>query len=142
MGRPARIFLAVGLLLGVTYFRLPDSLLRAVVYCALELGMVVAVVVGTRLFRPSKPLAWYLLAAGQLSFTVGDAINYTYQWVLEVEPPYPSVADGFYLACYILLAGVTSTEYQFNVVHLDAAGKVDASFGDEGRLRLDVGPCF
>jgi hypothetical protein len=95
MGRPARIFLAVGLLLGVTYFRLPDSLLRAVVYCALELGMVVAVVVGTRLYRPSKPLAWYLLAAGQLSFTVGDAINYTYQWVLELEPPYPSVADAF-----------------------------------------------
>ena len=86
MGRPARIFLAVELLLGVTYFLLPDSLLRAVVYCSLGLGMVAAVIVGTRLWRPSKPVAWYLLAAGQLSFTVGDAINYTYQWVLEVEP--------------------------------------------------------
>src|SRR5215213_8529654 len=30
-----------------------------------------AVIVGTRLWRPSKPVAWYLLAAGQLSFTVG-----------------------------------------------------------------------
>jgi len=66
--------------------------------------MVAAVIVGTRLWRPSKPVAWYLLAAGQLSFTVGDAINYTYQWVLEVEPAFPSVADGFYLACYALLA--------------------------------------
>jgi len=90
MGRTARIVLAVELLLGVTYFLLPDSLLRAVVYCSLGLGMVVAVVVGTRLYWPSRPLAWYLIAAGQLSFTVGDAINYTYQWVLEVEPPYPS----------------------------------------------------
>ena len=105
MGRTARICLAVELLLGVTYFLLPDSLLRAVVYCSLGLGMVVAVVVGTRLYWPSRPLAWYLIAAGQLSFTVGDAINYTYQWVLEVEPPYPSVADAFYLACYALLAG-------------------------------------
>ena len=104
MARPARLFLAVEFLLGATYFLLPDSLLRAVVYCSLGIGMVVAVVVGTRLNRPSKPLAWYLLAAGQLSFTVGDAINYTYQWVLQVEPPFPSVADGFYLACYALLA--------------------------------------
>jgi diguanylate cyclase len=70
MARPARIFLAVELLLGVTYFLLSDSLLRAAVYCTLGLGMVVAVVVGTRLYRPNRPLAWYLLAAGQLSFTV------------------------------------------------------------------------
>ena len=82
MGRTARIFLAVELLLGVTYFLLPDSLLRAVVYCALGLGMVVAVVVGTRLYWPSQPLAWYLIAAGQLSFTVGDAI-----------PPRPRARD-------------------------------------------------
>ena len=51
--------------------------------------MVMAVVVGTRLYRPSRPLAWFLLAAGPL-FTAGDAINYTYQWVFQVEPPYPS----------------------------------------------------
>jgi hypothetical protein len=74
MARPARIFLAVELLLGVTYFLLSDPLLRAAVYCTLGLGMVVAVV-GTRLYRPNRPLAWYLLAAGHLSFTVGDAIN-------------------------------------------------------------------
>ena len=58
MARPARIFLAAELLLGTAYFPLPDSLPRAAVYCLLGLGMV---------------------AAGQLSFTVGDAINYTYQ---------------------------------------------------------------
>jgi hypothetical protein len=58
MSRPARIFLAVELLLGAIYFLLPDSLLRAAVYCTMGLGMVVAVVVGTRLYRPSRPLAW------------------------------------------------------------------------------------
>ena len=63
MARPARLFLAVELLLGVTCFLLPDSLLRAVVYCGLGIGMVVAVVAGTRINRPSTPLAWYLLAA-------------------------------------------------------------------------------
>ena len=86
MTRPARVFLVAELLLGTAYFLLPDSLLWAGVYCTLGLAMVVAVVVGTRLYRPAQPLAWYLVAAGQLSFTVGDAINYVYQWVLEVEP--------------------------------------------------------
>jgi signal transduction histidine kinase len=127
MARPARVFLAVELLLGVTYFLLPDSLLRAAVYLTLGLGMVAAVVVGTRLYRPNRPLAWYLLAAGQLSFTVGDAINYTYQWVLEVEPPYPSVADGFYLACYALLAGGLLLLVRERAPGRDVASLIDAT---------------
>jgi hypothetical protein len=85
--RAARIFLAVELALGVAYFVLPASALRASVYCAIELGMVVAVVVGVRTYRPSRPWAWYLLAAGQLCFTVGDAILYAYEWALQVEAP-------------------------------------------------------
>jgi signal transduction histidine kinase len=127
VARPARIFLAAELLLGIAYFLLPDSLLRAVVYCTLGLGMVVAVVVGTRLHRPAQPLAWYLLAGGQLSFTVGDAINYTYQWVLEVEPPYPSVADGFYLACYALLAGGLLLLIRERAPGRDLASLIDAT---------------
>ena len=102
--RVARIFLAVELTLAAGYFVLGPSALRAVVYCAIELGTVAALVIGVRIWRPSRPLAWYLLAGGQLSFTIGDAINYTYEWVLHLEAPYPSVADGFYLACYLLLA--------------------------------------
>ena len=132
MGRTARIFLAVELLLGVTYFLLPDSLLRAVVYCSLGLGMVVAVVVGTRLYWPSRPLAWYLIAAGQLSFTVGDAINYTYQWVLEVEPPYPSVADAFYLACYAMLAGGLLLLVRERAPGRDLASLIDATIVTTG----------
>jgi signal transduction histidine kinase len=127
MGRPARIFLAAELLLGVTYFLLADSLLRAVVYCSLGLAMVAAVIVGTRLWRPSKPVAWYLLAAGQLSFTVGDAINYTYQWVLQVEPPFPSVADGFYLACYALLAAGLLLLVRERAPGRDVASLIDAT---------------
>jgi signal transduction histidine kinase len=132
MARPARIFLAAELLLGAVYFLLPDSLLRAAVYCTLGLGMVVAVVVGTRLYRPSRPLAWYLLAAGQLSFTVGDAINYTYQWVLEIEPPYPSVADALYLACYALLAGGLLLLVRERAPGRDVASLIDATIVTTG----------
>jgi signal transduction histidine kinase len=127
IARAARTFLAVELMLGVGYFLLPDSLLRAVVYCLLGVGMVVAVVVGARLHQPSRPLAWYLLAAGQLSFTAGDAINYTYQWVLEVEPPYPSVADGFYLACYALLASGLLLLVRERAPGRDIASLIDAT---------------
>jgi signal transduction histidine kinase len=127
MARSARIFLAAELLLGAAYFLLPESLPRAVVSCLLGLGMVVAVVVGTRRHRPWRPLAWYLLAAGQLSFTVGDAICYTYQWVLEVEPPYPSVGDGFYLACYALLAGGLLLLVRERAPGRDLASLIDAT---------------
>jgi signal transduction histidine kinase len=102
--RAARLFLAVELALGVAYFVLPPSLPRAVAYCGLGLGTATAFAVGARRWRPSRPLAWYLMAVGQLSFVVGDAILYTYEWVLHLEAPFPSVADGFYLAFYPLLA--------------------------------------
>jgi hypothetical protein len=55
MARPARVFLAAELLLGIAWFLLPDSPPRAVVYCTLGLAMVAAVVVETRLHRPSQP---------------------------------------------------------------------------------------
>ena len=102
--RAVRVFLAVELVLGAAYFVLPPSLLRAVAYCGLGLGTATAFAVGARRWRPSKPLAWYLMAVGQLSFVTGDAILYTYEWVLHVEAPFPSVADAFYLAFYPLLA--------------------------------------
>src|SRR5829696_8480958 len=89
--------------------------------------MVMAVVVGTPLYRPSRPLAWYLLAAGQLSFTVGDAINYTYQWVLHIQPPYPSVADAFYLACYALLVAGLLLLVRERAPGRDVASLIDAT---------------
>jgi hypothetical protein len=57
----ARVFVAAELLLGIAYFMLPPSGPRAVVYCSASLGMVVAVVVavvvGVRMWRPSWPMA-------------------------------------------------------------------------------------
>ena len=132
ISRPARIFLAVELLLGAAYFLLPESPALAVSYTGLGLAAVVAVVVGIRIYRPSKPQAWYLLAAGQLSFTVGDAISYTYQWALKVEPPYPSVGDGFYLACYPLLAAGLLLLIRERAPGRDVASLIDATIVTTG----------
>jgi uncharacterized membrane protein YjdF len=73
---------------------LPPSGLRAVVYCATSLVMVVAIVIGTRRWRPSSPMAWYLMAFGQLLFTIGDAYSFFYEWV-AFYPGVPREEVGF-----------------------------------------------
>ena len=102
--RAARIFVGVEVVFGVAYFLLPPSALRAATYSVVSLGMVVAILVGVRRWKPAQPMAWYLIAAGQLLFSIGDGINYYREWVLKTEIPFPSVGDGLYLIFYPLLA--------------------------------------
>ena len=61
---------------------------------------VIAIVVGIRRNRPARPRAWYLLAAGQGAFAMGDLIWNVYRLGLHRELPVPSLADGFYLVAY------------------------------------------
>jgi signal transduction histidine kinase len=105
MPKPLRVFLATEAILAVAYFLLPPSAAKAACYTGLGLAAVAALVAGVRIYRPRRPLAWYLLAGGQLLFSAGDTINNTYQWVLEVEAPFPSLADAVYLGFFPLLAG-------------------------------------
>jgi len=101
--RAARIFVGVEVVFGVAYFLLPPSLLRAAAYCVVSLGMVVAVVVGTRRWKPAQPMAWYLIAGGQLLFAIGDAVNYYREWVLKAEipsPRWPTVLSGLLPRCW------------------------------------------
>jgi signal transduction histidine kinase len=100
-----RVFLVAEAILTAAYFMLPPSTAKAACYTALGLGAVVALIVGVRRYRPKQPLAWYLLAGGQLLFTTGDTINSAYEWVVQAEAPFPSSADAVYLACFALLAG-------------------------------------
>jgi signal transduction histidine kinase len=98
-----RSFLAAEVVFTLGYFLLPPSVLKTASYAALGLAAVVALVLGARIHRPRQPLAWYLLAGGLLSLTVGDTINNGYEWVLKVEAPFPNLADIVYLAFYPLL---------------------------------------
>ncbi len=103
--KPLRVLLAVEAVFALGYFALPPSPPKAACWTALGVAAVGALVVGARSYRPRQPLAWYLLAAGLLLFTVGDTINNAYEWVLRTEAPFPSPADAVYLACFPLLAG-------------------------------------
>ncbi len=83
-----------------------DTNLQAFVYAAIELFAVAAVVVGIRVNHPSRPLAWFLFAAGMLSVAFGDIVWYWLSLVQNVSPT-TSLADVFYLAEYpLLIAGV------------------------------------
>jgi signal transduction histidine kinase len=101
---PLRIFLGAEALFTLGYFMLPPSELKAVSYAGLGLTAAAGVAVGARTFRPRQSLAWYLLAAGLFVLAAGDTINNSYEWVLETEAPFPSLADAVYLAFPPLLA--------------------------------------
>jgi diguanylate cyclase (GGDEF)-like protein/PAS domain S-box-containing protein len=94
------LFLAFGALVGTGYYTVTSPVLKVVTFGLLGVAPVIAVVVGVRRYRPGCPEAWYLFAAGQFTFTVGDMIFYVHEYLLRQEPPFPSVADLFYLATY------------------------------------------
>jgi signal transduction histidine kinase len=125
--RAAYVFVAVEVLLGIAYFLLPPSGTRAAVYCATSLGMVIAVVIGTRMWCPSTPMAWYLVAFGQLLFAIGDAYSFFFEWVLKAEVPFPSVADAFYLVFYPVLAAGLLLLVRGRAPGRDAASLIDAT---------------
>ncbi len=67
-------------------------------YTAIEL-VAVALCVARAVRRRKDRAAWLLIAAGLLAWTAGD-----FTWTIWLDgvsnPPYPSLADGFYLALY------------------------------------------
>ena len=130
--RAARVFVGAEVVLGVCYFLLDPSGLRAAVFTAISLGMVVAVVVGVRHWRPAQPAAWYLIAGGQLLFSAGDAISFYRQWVADTEVPFPSVADTFYLVFYLMLAAGLLLLVRGRAPGRDLASLIDATIVTTG----------
>jgi signal transduction histidine kinase len=98
--RPAAGFVAGGaVLIGVYYAYPSGGDAQSAIYDTLGLVSVLAILWAIRHYRPETPLPWFLFALGNLSFVIGDII-------FDVNPNIssPSVADGFYLAGYPLIA--------------------------------------
>jgi diguanylate cyclase (GGDEF)-like protein len=84
------------------YFLLPPSSLAARVgYNVIGLAAAAAMLAGVRLYRPQRPGIWYWFAAGQVVAVLGDITYDHYLYDLS-RVPYPSPADGFYLAADLL----------------------------------------
>jgi diguanylate cyclase (GGDEF)-like protein len=75
-----------------------DAFVGDGVYTAIEL-LAVGVCAARVLRRAEDRFAWGIICAGLLAWTAGDLV-----WTVSLEnvssPPYPSVADAFYLAMY------------------------------------------
>jgi diguanylate cyclase (GGDEF)-like protein len=107
------------------YLAVPAGISRDVVYDLFGMSSVAAILVGVRLHRPARPLAWYLMAAGQLSSVTGDVV---YNWLNDVQHviPFPSVADGFYLAAYPALGAGLAALIRVRQRYADLPGVIDS----------------
>ena len=82
------------------YLWLPPVAHNGVLFNVLGLSTAVALVAGARRQSETRRLPWYLFAAGQVLFVIGDDFYYTYPKLTGENVPFPSIGDGFYLAFY------------------------------------------
>lgn len=98
-----RWYAAVGAVALAGYSFLPTMISMDVVYSAIGASAVAAICIGVSRHRPLRRAPWYLMAAGQLLWVVGDAISSWNQDVVD-NVAFPSLADAFYIAAYPVLA--------------------------------------
>ena len=131
IGRPpwAVYLVAVAVLTAgylVAHFTGPHWLNSGPVYNVIGSSAVVALIVGARRNAPSRRLPWYLFALGQAFFVTGDVLSYNYQRIFGTALPFPSIADGFYLAFYPLLVAGLLLLIRERPTSRDRASLIDA----------------
>ncbi|GAA1376562.1 hypothetical protein GCM10009661_44940 [Catellatospora chokoriensis] len=103
---PLVIYTLVWFAGSVAVFWVPDRV-ADVIWTSIGLISVAAIVVGVRRNRPARTWPWLLIAAGVFLSIAGEAIYDLLTYAGEVDGPYPSVADVFYLGMYPpLVAGM------------------------------------
>ncbi len=130
------VFLVVGALVIGGYELVPTGIVADAVYAAIGLSSVAAIVVGARMHRPAVVGAWYLMAAGQLLWVVGDIV---YSWLTEIDhlDEFPSPADAFYLLAYPAIAvGL------FQLIRVNRRGRDPAEVIDGATVTAGLGMLF
>ncbi|MCP3989665.1 MAG: EAL domain-containing protein, partial [Actinomycetia bacterium] len=121
-----RAWLAASAAVAAFYFvvdNTPES--KLVLYNGVGLISIIMVVVGIRAngARPRPPWLWFV--AGLSSFLIADVIYYVLELQHPEGPPFPNLADGFYLGMYpAMIVGLTK------LVRHVAPGRDKASFID------------
>jgi diguanylate cyclase (GGDEF)-like protein/PAS domain S-box-containing protein len=96
------VYLAANIPLIVVIFRFPH--LHVYLWGTLGVGSAAAMIVGVVRNRPAHRMAWVLLIFGVGTFAAGDITYDVLTEFLHQSNPFPSIADAFYLATYLLLA--------------------------------------
>ncbi|MGJ9423924.1 putative bifunctional diguanylate cyclase/phosphodiesterase [Aeromicrobium sp. CF3.5] len=121
-----KLYLGGGALALVVYFVMPDGVPQGVLYLAVGASCAVAIMIGVRLHRPRHSLPWLLMALGQVAWVSGDALYSWYEDVRQVDP-FPSPADGLYIAAYPLLGAGLAVLIRARRRGPDAAGLIDST---------------
>ncbi len=103
--RAWQILLAVGLIASAGYFLIPRNALSVLngYFAAVNVLPVVAIIIGVRRYRPAKFKAWFLFAGALTMWVLGEVAWAVYNFILDIEAPFPSVADMLFLIYYPLL---------------------------------------
>ncbi|MEV7175080.1 EAL domain-containing protein [Kitasatospora sp. NPDC093679] len=110
-------------LLTVVYYRFPAD--RIIWWTGIGLSSFAAIVVGVRLNRPAHAESWYLLAVANLSFTIGEVVQVIQTNYLH-QTAFPSLADAFYLAEFVLYALGVWGFIRWRTAHQDRGSLIDA----------------
>jgi diguanylate cyclase (GGDEF)-like protein len=124
--RTWRLYLAAGTVAALAIVVIPDSWWYTGWYDTIGLSAVAAILVGVRRNRPRTRLTWWLLAAGQLLYVVGDLLFDLHERLWETDA-FPSVADGFYLSGYLPLAAGLALLIRARSPGRDRASLIDAT---------------
>ncbi|MCL8252035.1 bifunctional diguanylate cyclase/phosphodiesterase [Aeromicrobium fastidiosum] len=120
-----RVYAAASTTVAVVYLAMPSGTPADLLYLAVGLSSVAAIVLGAARNRPSTATPWLLLAAGQGAWVTGDVVYGGL--AADGSTPYPSFADVPYLASYPLLAGGIVLLMRTQRRTRDLAGVVDTA---------------
>ncbi|MFT7602411.1 MAG: two-component system cell cycle response regulator [Acidimicrobiales bacterium] len=120
---PWRAWLCVAALLTVVYFAAPLSpASKLVLYNGTGLLSVVGIAYGVRRNRPANPAPWIWFGWGLGSFLIADICYYLLELVSPDGPPFPSIADFFYLSMYpFVIVGLNKMRRSMNVGRGDSS---------------------
>lgn len=118
------VYLALGVALAAAYPQLP-RFAQGLLYGGLGLASVAAILAGVRMYRPARPRAWLLFAAGLLAFLAGDAVRAITAGFGEA--PFLSVAGALYLPGYALIGGGLLVLVRGRIASGDRARLVDSA---------------
>ena len=119
-------YLVVVAVVSLGYAAGPEPLSSGPVFNLLGLSAVLAIVIGARVHRPRRAVAWHWLAAGQALFVAGDVLAYNYEALFGRPLPFPSAAEPFYLAVYPALVCGLFVLVRARGGRGDRAGLIDA----------------
>jgi diguanylate cyclase (GGDEF)-like protein/PAS domain S-box-containing protein len=105
------------------YYMFPE---QRMIFVAIGAIGVIGIVLGILLNHPTHRLPWILLAAGNFAFAAGQVTQIILIGSLQDQIPFPSIADGFYLAAYPLYAAGLLGFVHWRTSWRDRASLVDA----------------